>query len=65
LTRRAARIAAHPLAGRAVPEVALPQLREVMEGPYRLVYLLRPDRIDIVAVFHGARRSPWAGDRVE
>lgn len=59
LTRRSEQIAEFPLAGRTVPEVALPQLREVLEGPYRLVYHLRPDRIDVVAVFHGARRSPW------
>ena len=61
LTRRSERIADFPMAGRAVPEVALPQLREVVEGPYRLVYHLRPDRIDVVAVFHGARQSPWTG----
>ena len=61
LTRRSEGIADFPMAGRAVPEVALPQLREVIEGPYRLVYHLRPDRIDVVAVFHGARQSPWAG----
>jgi addiction module RelE/StbE family toxin len=60
LTRRSERIADFPLVGRAVPEVELPQLREVVEGPYRLVYHLRPDRIDVVAVFHGARQSPWA-----
>ena len=59
LTRRSEQVAAFPLAGRTVPEVALPQLREVVEGPYRLVYHLRPDRIEVVAVFHGARQSPW------
>jgi plasmid stabilization system protein ParE len=33
LTRRAEQIAAFPLSGRKVPEVSLPQIREVIEGP--------------------------------
>lgn len=38
VTRRSQQIAEYPMAGVAVPEVAMPQLRQVMEGPYRMVY---------------------------
>lgn len=60
VTRRSQQIAEYPMAGVVVPEVAMPQLRQVLEGPYRLVYHLLPDRIEVIAVFHGARQSPWA-----
>ena len=59
LTRRSLQIADHPLAGRAVPEVALPQIREVIEGPYRLMYHIRSDRIDVITLIHSAQQTPW------
>jgi plasmid stabilization system protein ParE len=33
-------------------------LRELIAHPYRLVYRIKPDRIDIIAVFHGAQQLP-------
>jgi toxin ParE1/3/4 len=30
-------------------------LREVIEGPYRIIYLIKPDQLDVIAVVHGAR----------
>ncbi|MFN7985544.1 MAG: type II toxin-antitoxin system RelE/ParE family toxin [Vicinamibacterales bacterium] len=61
LIRRGEQIAAYPESGRAVRDFGSPSIREVVEGPYRLVYEVnRPaDRIEIVAVFHGARLPPW------
>jgi toxin ParE1/3/4 len=44
VTRRSQQIARYPMAGVAVPEVAMPQLRQVVEGPYRMIYHLLPDR---------------------
>ena len=38
LTRRSQQIGAFPQSGRIVPEVELPQIREVLEGPYRVIY---------------------------
>jgi len=35
-------------------------LRELIVHPYRLIYRLKPDRIDIIAVFHGAQQLPDA-----
>ena len=32
--------------------------REVFEHPYRIVYRVLTERVDIVAVVHGARRMP-------
>ncbi len=44
-----------PRSGRVVPEVGDEDLRELLVGPYRLVYRLHRDRIGIVMVVHGAR----------
>ena len=44
-----------PRSGRIVPEVGDESLREVLVGPYRVVYRLHPDHVGIVTVFHGAR----------
>ncbi len=44
-----------PLSGRRVPEYDIDQIREVFEGPYRIVYSIKPDQIDVLAVIHGAQ----------
>ncbi|NLS92605.1 MAG: type II toxin-antitoxin system RelE/ParE family toxin [Planctomycetaceae bacterium] len=33
-------------------------IREVIEGPYRIVYRIEPDRVAVVAVIHGVRLLP-------
>lgn len=55
LTRRSQQIADFPFSGRKVPEYDTDQIREVIEGPYRIIYLIKPDQIDVVAVIHGSR----------
>jgi toxin ParE1/3/4 len=55
LTRRSQQIADFPLSGRTVPEYEVSQIREVVEGSYRIIYYIRPDRIDVLAVIHGAQ----------
>jgi toxin ParE1/3/4 len=55
ITARAGQIAAFPLSGRIVPEFQFGQLREVLERPYRIIYRIRPDRIDIITVVHMSR----------
>ncbi len=60
LTRRSQQIGQFPLSGRMVPEAEAGQIREVMEGPYRIVYYIKPDQIDVLAVIHGAQQSPWS-----
>jgi len=54
ITRRSQQIAYFPLSGRRVPEYDADQIREVIEGPYRIIYHIKPDQIDVVAVIHGA-----------
>ena len=49
-----------PLAGRVVPELARPSLRELIQGAYRIVYRLTADEVQILAVVHGARQFPAA-----
>ena len=54
ITRRSEQIGDFPLSGRKVPEYELDQIREVFAGPYRIIYHITADQIDIVAVIHGA-----------
>lgn len=55
LTRRSQQIADFPLSGRRVPEYDMDQVREVIEIPYRIIYHINPDQIDVLAVIHEAR----------
>jgi addiction module RelE/StbE family toxin len=54
LTRRSRQIAEFPLLGRRVPECDMDQIREVIEGAYRIIYHIKPGQIDILAVVHSA-----------
>jgi plasmid stabilization system protein ParE len=55
LTRRSEQIANFPFSGRIVPEFETEQLREVIEGSYRIIYYIKPEQIDVIAVLHAAR----------
>jgi toxin ParE1/3/4 len=55
LTRRSQQIAEFPQSGRVVPEYEMEQIREVIESPYRIIYYIKPDQIDVLAVVHAAR----------
>lgn len=48
-----------PELGRAVPEAYDPSIREVFEGPYRIMYLVQPSRVDVLAVVHGRQQVTW------
>jgi toxin ParE1/3/4 len=61
LTRRSQQIADFPLSGRIVPDFEMGQIREVIEGPFRIIYYIKPDQIDVLAVIHGAQQTPWNG----
>ena len=58
-------LAAHPLAGRAVPELGDAQVRERFLYSYRMIYEVRPDRIEVLAVLHGRRLLESIGERFE
>ena len=55
LTRRSIQIAEYPVSGRSVPEYDMPQIREVIEGPFRIIYYIKPDGIDVLAVIHAVQ----------
>ena len=54
LTRRSQQIAKFPFSGRRVPEYDVDQIREVIEGVFRIIYHIKSDQIDVLAVIHGA-----------
>jgi toxin ParE1/3/4 len=56
LTRRSEQIAEFPLSGRLVPEYRNESIREVIERPYRIIYRIKADQIDVLAVVHGAQK---------
>jgi toxin ParE1/3/4 len=58
LTKRSEQIAAFPRSGRMVPEYEAPDIREVIERPYRIIYRIKADQIDVLAVVHGAQLLP-------
>ena len=52
--RERARNALHsPLAGRKVPEFSRDDIRELIEGNYRIVYQVFEDRLVVLTVFEG------------
>ena len=60
IIRRSEQLANYPESGAIVLEYDSPEIREVLEGSYRIIYRLRSNRIDVVAVVHGARLLPDA-----
>jgi len=42
-----------------VPEYELNEVREVIEGPYRIIYLIDfgQQKIEVLAVIHGSREQ--------
>ena len=49
-------LATLPRLGRVVPELEYENVREILVGPYRIVYhILSSERIDILSIHHSAR----------
>ena len=64
LRERARAAARMPDSGRAVPELQLPDVREVILGGYRIVYRVERRDVVVLTVFEGhrlLRRGPGAG----
>jgi len=47
-----------PYLGPEVPEYGDESLREVFEHPYRILYRVHSERVQVVAVIHSSRRMP-------
>ena len=58
ITSRSKQIGLFPESAQIVPEYERPNIREVIEGPYRLIYRKETDRVVVLAVIHGARLLP-------
>ena len=49
------RLADFPESGRLVPEFDLPQLREIIHPPFRIIYRLDEERVRVVRVWRSER----------
>ena len=58
ITHRSEQIADQPLSGRKVPEYQSEDIRELIEKPYRIIYRIKADQIDVLAVIHSASLLP-------
>jgi toxin ParE1/3/4 len=58
ITARSKQIASHPESGPVVREYGDPAIRELLEGPYRVIYRVQSDAVVVLAVVHGARLLP-------
>lgn len=47
-----------PRSGRIVPELSDPLVREVIEAPYRIVYRVLDETVEILTVFRASRLLP-------
>ena len=52
------RLRIFPESGRKVPERNDPEIREVIESPYRVVYRVRTGTVEIATVFRASRLLP-------
>ena len=58
IVRRAGQIVQFPSSGRRVADYARDDVRELIEGQYRIVYRLGKDHVEILTVKHAAQRLP-------
>ncbi|MBA3671727.1 MAG: type II toxin-antitoxin system RelE/ParE family toxin [Gemmatimonadaceae bacterium] len=47
-----------PESGRRVPESGHADVRELFETPYRLVYRVRLEAVEVLAIVHGRQALP-------
>jgi plasmid stabilization system protein ParE len=59
LLARTAQLSEFPESGRPVAEASDEQVRELLEGPYRIIYFVQAARIDVLAVVHGRQDLRW------
>ncbi|NTV66379.1 MAG: type II toxin-antitoxin system RelE/ParE family toxin [Chlorobaculum sp.] len=62
-TRKSAQISEFPYSGRKVPEYDAEHIREIIEGPFRIIYLINADQIDVLAVIHAAMNVLGASEK--
>ena len=60
---RAPQLAAFPDSGRIVPELGRSDIREVLEGSYRIIYRRGTDIVQVLAIIHARRSGPGSLER--
>jgi toxin ParE1/3/4 len=55
IVRQLEQVRAYPESGRVVPEVGAPDIRELQVSPYRVMYRVLTDWIEVVSVVHSRR----------
>jgi plasmid stabilization system protein ParE len=58
LIDRALTLATLPERGRIVPEFGDPEIREIFFKTYRIVYRVRPGKVEVIRFWHAARGAP-------
>jgi plasmid stabilization system protein ParE len=57
--KRGDQLANFPRLGRIVNRYKRPGIRELIESPYRIIYRVRRETVEIIDVFHSAQLPPW------
>jgi len=55
LINRSEQISIFPMSGHIVIEYESKDIREVIEKPYRIIYRIKADQIDILAIAHSSQ----------
>jgi len=58
LIDKALSLTTFPDRGRIVPELADPDVREIIHSSYRIIYEQMPDAVYVLRFWHGARGEP-------
>jgi toxin ParE1/3/4 len=65
IIKGAERLTTFPMIGRIVPEAGSEDIREILYRSYRIIYRVKDERVDVLAVIHGSRDvssqspKPW------
>ena len=59
ILRRGDHLASFPNLGRVVERYRRPGIRELIEAPFRIVYRVRRQVVEVIDVFHSAQLPPW------
>lgn len=65
ITSRSQQITHAPEFGQIVPEYNDENVREVLVGPYRVIYRIETDQAVVLSVVHGARKGPVHTEQTE
>ena len=57
LVNSSEQVAAFPRSGRMVPEYEIDEVRQVIEGSYRIIYLIKENQIEVLAIIHTSRKG--------